>query len=104
MADKIDPQKVVEWLNSHWEGLKLCPICHHNNWFVNDSLVQLTEFHRVGLVLGGPVIPMVVVSCNNCGHTLFFSALKLGVIAADAPAPKVSAPDAAEPAPPGVTK
>lgn len=79
---RVDVNKVIEWLNSKWQGAKTCPICRENKWIVSDKTVELHFFNPGGLVIGGPVIPLVVVTCNNCGHTLLFNALKVGAIQA----------------------
>jgi hypothetical protein len=33
-----------------------------------------------GLVVGGPVYPFLVVTCSQCGYTVFVNALKAGIL------------------------
>lgn len=80
MNEKIDVQKVVDWLNSQWQGPKVCPICKSNNWNISEKLLELREFHEGSFVVGGPVYPLIAITCKVCGHTLFFNAIVAGVL------------------------
>ncbi|MFX0204102.1 MAG: hypothetical protein ACFFCW_49015 [Candidatus Hodarchaeota archaeon] len=80
MEQKIDVNAVVDWLNQRWEGAKLCPICRNNNWNISQNPVELREFHGGGLVLGGPIYPLISITCKNCGHTLLFNAITAGLL------------------------
>ena len=77
---QADIDAILKWLNHNWQGQKLCPICQKNNWNISDTVYEIREFQGGGLVVGGPVYPTIGVICNVCGHTLFFNALKLGII------------------------
>ena len=81
MDQKIDAQKVVAWLNRQWQGSKVCPICKNNNWSIGEKPVELRVFHGKGdLVLGGPIYPLVSITCKVCGHTLLFNAIVAGLL------------------------
>lgn len=80
MNQKIDVEKVVNWLNSQWQGPKLCPICKNNNWSVSEKPVELREFHGPGLVVGGPIYPLISITCKVCGHMLLFNAIIAGLL------------------------
>ena len=80
MDQKIDAQKVVGWLNRQWQGAKLCPICKNNNWTIIERPVELREFHEGGLVIGGPIYPLISITCKVCGHTLLFNAIVAGLV------------------------
>ncbi len=75
-----EQQKVIEWLEAKWQGEKLCQVCGTGNWSVSDLIFQLPEFDPKKITIGGPVMPVVSISCNNCGNTYFFNAMKLGVL------------------------
>ena len=75
MNQKIDVQKVVDWLNRQWQGTKICPICKNNNWSISEKPVELREFHRGSLVVGGPIYPLLSITCKVSGHTLLFNAI-----------------------------
>jgi hypothetical protein len=81
MAEEIDTGKFAEWLNKHWVGQKRCPICQSNDWRVSKKAVELREFHGAGLALGGPIYPLVSLTCKVCGHTLLFNAIVAKLIA-----------------------
>jgi hypothetical protein len=92
--------KAGPWLNSKWAGLKTCPICRANSWNLPTTLVELRQFYGGDLVLGAdsslqPIFPLV---CLNCGHTLLFNAIVMGLVAkAEAVFPQ--APNAPQEAP-----
>jgi len=56
-----------------------CDWCGENAWGVEPNLVQLKIFTRGVEIRGAPVYPMVLVRCGNCGHTIFFNALSIGL-------------------------
>lgn len=68
--------KAVEWISTKWLHQQ-CPICEHSTWNVDD-VVELRQFEGGTLVLGGQstIIPLVPITCNNCGYTFFINALK----------------------------
>lgn len=77
--EKIDKDKAVSWLNKHWQGNKLCPICSHNEWTVSDELAEIRPFKGGALTVGGSLYPLLVVTCATCGHTLLFNAVLSGL-------------------------
>jgi hypothetical protein len=81
MAD-IKTDAVIAFLNSKW-GNRSCPMCSKGPWSVQDRVFQLNEFHQGNLVVGGPLIPVIPVSCGNCGHTVLVNAIIAGVLPAE---------------------
>jgi len=81
MAD-IKTDAVIAFLNSKW-GNRSCPMCNKGPWSVQDRVFQLNEFHQGNLVVGGPLIPVIPVSCGNCGHTELVNAIIAGVLPAE---------------------
>lgn len=80
---KIDRQKAANWLNSKWTGQKVCPICKNNNWHIPEELSEARAFFGGGFVVGGPIAPLLCVTCSNCGHVLNFNALVMGLVGDD---------------------
>lgn len=76
---KYNNQKVLAHLNSKWRG-KACPMCGVGNWNVQDSIYQLIEFSEGGLVIGGPIIPVIPVVCTNCGNIQLVNAIVAGAV------------------------
>jgi len=72
------PPSVFEFLNQKWRGGKFCPVCGTNGWNVEPQLAELRFLSVGGFAIGGPVIPLVVVTCNNCGNTILINAIKAG--------------------------
>jgi hypothetical protein len=90
------PEQIAKFLNEKWKGQKLCPVCQSNKWGVSDKPVELREFTPGAFVVGGPVYPLVSVTCNVCGHTLLFNAIVMGVVDRDTTTPSEQ-PAPAEP-------
>ena len=83
----IDDKKIIAHLNAKWVG-RACPLCGVANWNVQNSTFQLMEFHAGSVVIGGPVIPVVPVTCTNCGNTVLVNALIAGVVQPEAKEPQ----------------
>jgi hypothetical protein len=80
MGQKVDSQKLISHLSAKWQG-RACQMCGTNKWTVSDSIFELREYNQGDLVLGGsPLIPVVPVTCNNCGNTVFVNAITAGLI------------------------
>lgn len=78
--NKMNIEKIIAHLNEKW-GNRPCPMCGSNSWNVSDKIYELREFHGGNLVLGnGPIFPVVPVSCNNCGNSVFINAILSGAI------------------------
>jgi hypothetical protein len=80
---KLTPEqheKLTKFVGAKWRPPFTCPYCQTNNWNITHEVFQLTEFSTGGLVIGGPVVPLAPVTCNNCGHTVLLNALIAGVV------------------------
>lgn len=60
----------------------VCPICGNTNFILAEGYSHdtLQNLPGGGLVIGGQVVPEVIVACNHCGHIVKFSAVVLGVV------------------------
>jgi len=77
---KFDEDSFLEHLKGKWYG-KPCPLCGVGNWNISDSVFELREFHDGSIVLGaGPIIPVIPVTCSNCGNTIMVNALLSGAV------------------------
>ncbi len=73
----IDTQKMIQFLNEKWQGT-ICPYCRGPEWNVENKMFELREYNKGNLYLGGPnssIVPVVPVTCSNCGHTVLVNAL-----------------------------
>jgi len=80
---KLDDRKkerLLENLTKKWPEPRVCSVCHKQQWTITDKVFEIREFHRGGLVVGGPMVPVIAATCSNCGNTLFFNAILLGVV------------------------
>jgi len=60
-----------------------CSVCQHRNWKIFTKIFEIPEFHSRSAMGGATRIPVISVMCTNCSNTLFFNAIKLGVVPAD---------------------
>lgn len=73
-------QQTLEKLKDMWPpGKRICYVCGNNKFEVTDNIFQVSQYSRRVLV-GGPVIPLIVITCTKCGNTLLFNALTLKVL------------------------
>ena len=73
-------ERIAAFLNEKWQGQKNCPICQNNKWEISDKPAELREYAEGGLVVGGPVYPLIILTCRVCGNTLLFNAIVMDVI------------------------
>ena len=80
---KLDDEQiktVLSWINDRWKTHE-CPVCSAQNWVISETVFEMREFNPKEFVVGAPVSPLVVLVCNNCGYSMAFNALKIGVVA-----------------------
>jgi len=77
---KANVHNVIDHLNEKW-GVRHCPMCGENSWTVSDTIYELREFQGGNVVIGGgPIYPIIPVSCNNCGNSIMVNAIQSGGI------------------------
>jgi hypothetical protein len=75
-----DSAPVLKHLQEKW-GNRVCPMCGVGSWNVQDSVFQLTEFNDGAvLVVGGPRIPVIPITCANCGNTILVNGITAGAV------------------------
>ena len=75
-------RQFVEHLNTIDSNGIECPVCHQRHWGISREIYETREFQN-GVLLGRTPIsitPYVTMTCNNCGNTLFFNAIFLGLV------------------------
>ena len=77
MSD-IDSKKVLAHLNKIHHTSKCCKFCGANDWAVIDKVFELREFQN--RAVGSPIIPVIPVTCNQCGNILLFNAIAAKLI------------------------
>lgn len=72
----LDVEKFIKHLETKWGADKPCPMCGSKNWVVSDKVYELREYHGGNIVIGGsPIVPIIPVSCDNCGNTIMVNPL-----------------------------
>lgn len=63
-------------------GRRPCAICGNDKWLLNDTIFEMREFNGGNFIIGGKcaIMPVVSISCKECGNTLFLSAIRMGVV------------------------
>ena len=74
-----DANKFLQHLNTKWSG-RPCAQCGAATWQVQDVIFELRGFSGGSLVLGGPIIPLIPVTCSNCGNTILINAILAGAV------------------------
>jgi hypothetical protein len=73
----VDVGFATRWFAEHWKD-RTCPVCRQNDWGILEQLVQVPVGARVPIA--PQEYPGVLVVCRTCGHTLLFSAVRMGVV------------------------
>ena len=73
--DKKDSEKLIQLLKSKWQEQQPCPMCKKGEWSVQDKIFELREFRKEGLNVGSPIMPVIPITCLNCGNTVLINAL-----------------------------
>jgi len=72
-------EKIKKWLDEKVDPhFGQCPYSGHKSWYVIGHLVYPLRYASQ-LIVGGPAYPQVMVACTECGFTMFFNAVKIGI-------------------------
>lgn len=71
---KLDSQKLLDFLDQEWKNAK-CPLCGNENWNVDTNMVTLIYVTDGVIQVGGNHLPLVPVTCMNCGNTVLVNAV-----------------------------
>ena len=77
---KLDLEKAEEWLDDHWKGDQVCPVCGNDDWVIIDEVVEMRAYSEGQPVISGSIYPHMAVICVKCGNTLLFNALLAGLV------------------------
>lgn len=74
----------IDKLNEAMRGkISRCPLCGATNSFTAlPEIMELRQFYHGKTVLGGEmsIVPLVVLTCSECGNTVFINALQTKTI------------------------
>ena len=71
---------ISDRISTVWKGNRECPICISRTTWVIGTLVEVREFNEGNHCSGAAITPLIQVECNNCGYTVLFNAIALGVV------------------------
>lgn len=77
-------ERASAWLEKTWRTWA-CPFSGHTDWDLGETIVQ-PQKHIPGAAMvigGGPVYPLLLLTCLGCGYTIFVNALLAGVFERD---------------------
>ena len=78
---KLNGQDIINHINKKWTN-QSCPYCGNRAWTIADKVFELREFNDGNIIVGGSssILPVIPVTCNNCGHTVFVNAMSSGLM------------------------
>lgn len=77
---KPNSREIIDFLNEKWNGTQ-CPMCHENEWNI-EGIFELREFKDGNLIVVNDckIIPVIPVTCKNCGNTILINPLTTGLM------------------------
>jgi len=77
---RVDSDLANTWFTSHWPQPRKCTVCGvDDQWGLVPQFLYLS-MGPVGAQLRSRTYPSVAVTCQNCGHTIFFNAVAMGLL------------------------
>jgi predicted nucleic-acid-binding Zn-ribbon protein len=78
--DEKQRQNLQDFLRKKIPSFDPCPLCKNTKWTLSDTIWEMREFHKEGLIIGGPIYPVISITCVNCGNTHFVNAIVAGIM------------------------
>ena len=84
---KLTPEQVerlLTALDQKWPDPKVCPVCKNTTWDTLDIVFELKSYSQ-GQESDEEetVMPLVPLTCKNCGNTILINVIAAGVIPAE---------------------
>lgn len=72
--------KIRNWMKSKWT-YRECRQCSHEKWVIGDAPARLPLGYpnTADQYFGGLMYSLVVITCSNCGNTLFINSVVAGI-------------------------
>lgn len=78
ILDEENKKVLASKIDKKWKKSKECSVCGEMKWSMSDNIFSLPQFGPGGQA-GKKVYPAVVLTCGECGNSLFFNAMSLGI-------------------------
>jgi len=75
----VNKEKLKEYLETKWHPIN-CRQCEQAAWVLPDKIFQLVEYQSNFLPPGSPILPVIPITCSNCGNTILINALVASVL------------------------
>jgi len=75
----IDKDALKKFLFDKWEDSN-CPKCKNNQWTVPYDVFEIKKYLTGKFIIGGEVIPVIPITCMNCGLTFMVNAIIAGIV------------------------
>ncbi|WDE03200.1 hypothetical protein SG34_017490 [Thalassomonas viridans] len=73
-------EQAMAHLDQHFRDNRLCYVCGKNQWIIHPQLYELMKLPLGGADPERSLIPLLVIECADCGHTISFNAKKAGLL------------------------
>lgn len=87
-----DYKKLTDWFATRWHGTVACHVCNATEWAYGSHVVKLPRHAGDSYMPGTSVFPYIPVHCKNCGHTMLFGAVIVGIVEPNNPATSAAKP------------
>ena len=74
---------ITDRVSNVWKGKRECPICIPTTVWTIGPLVEVRDYNEGNHCPGAAITPLIQTQCNNCGYTMLFNAIALGVVDRD---------------------
>ena len=74
-----DAKKALDWVDSKWGIQKKCFVCNKDDWSLSDTYGMLPTGGKGNVRLGSS-FPYIVLTCLDCGNSVFFNAVIIGLL------------------------
>lgn len=77
-------QKIIDTITGYIPNGLSCPVCGKSHWNLSNLVMEVKEYEKDENLIGEKrVTPFITLTCKNCSNTLFFNAIRLGIIEKD---------------------
>jgi len=77
-------ERFIATLDAKWPDPKICPVCGNTTWDTVDVVFELKSYvAEQESDEEATVMPLVPLTCKNCGNTILINVLTIGVLPAE---------------------